>query len=271
MIATELSKKPITASQLLDNLIKEYTSPEAAKEHWQDILKALDEKHHRKCSRTLVNKRVRKLYSKGYWTPEGEKPQLPPAQEPILKIETPETKEILPEPEPARGEVLPEPTPKAEGEQEKPSAEEGITEDERAQLKPILSRGIKRTFGLVAETLMKLSEDAGLSDQEADDSLVLLDIALARWTGTQLGKYYFETTLVLHFGSIAGRTLLMWREKRDKESTAKEEEERRTKAMDEEPEEQPQKKLEPEPEKPILTKEKPYTTKPGFLKASETL
>jgi len=263
------AKRPVTTSQLLDAFIKEYKSPENAKEHWQDILKALDEKHGRKCSRTLVNKRVRKLYSKGQWTPEGEKPRLPPAEEAIIKVGTPEQKEILPEPEPQpEGEVLPEPRPQAE--KEKPSAEEGITEDEHTQLKPILARSIKRTFGIVTETLLKLSEDAGLSDEEADDSLVLLDIALAKWTGTQLGKYYFETTLVLHFGSIAGRTLLAYREKRAKDAAQREEEERRRQAQQKEEEkpkeEQPPKKSE---EKPALSKEKPFTKPPAFLTGAQ--
>jgi hypothetical protein len=269
-------QKPITTSQYLDDIIKTYDSPDMAKAHWEDILSQLEKNTKRKCSRTLVNKRVRKLYAKGQWTPQGETPQLPPAQEPIIRIDQPEEKPILTEPETTKGEVLPEPKPMAKGEKpqgEKP-AEGEVTDEERQQLKPILARSIKRTFGIVSEGLLKLSEDAGLSDQEADDSVVLLEVALSKWTGTSLGKYYFETTLVLHFGSIAGRSLLAWREKRDKDAKAQEirdaeerqERQEQQKAREQQEQESQKKSREKPEEKPMLTKEKPFTgDKPKFL------
>lgn len=261
-------KKPVTTSSFLDDIIKTYNSPEEAKQHWQDILTALKEKK-RTCSRALINKRVRKLYSKGFWTPEGEKPALPIAQEPIIKIDQPETHEILEEPK--LKSTLPEPKPIIEttepktGEEEPRTAGE-LTEEEKAKLRPIMVRSIKRTFGVVTDGLLKLGEKAGITEQESDDCITLLEIGLVKWTGTALEKYYFETTAILHFGSLAGKVFIANREKKAEENAKREEEDRRKKAMEEKPKEEPQKKSEPKPEeKPMLTKEKPYTKAPAFL------
>ena len=260
-------KKLVTTSEILDGIIKTYTSPEEAKQHWQDILTALKPKN-RSCSRALINKRVRKLYSKGFWTPQGEKPALPTAQEPIIKIDQPETHEILKEPE--QKKTLAEPKPMIETETEPTAGEEQqrkegeLTEEEKAKLRPIMVRSIKRTFGVVTDGLLKLGEKAGITEQESDDCITLLEIGLVKWTGTALEKYYFETTAILHFGSLAGKVFIANREKNAAEKAVREEEERRKQAM-EKPKEEPQKKLEPPKEKPQLTKEKPYSSPPAFL------
>ncbi len=269
MMEQQPEKKPTTVSELLDDIIKTYASPQEAKQHWQDILTALKTKD-RTCSRALINKRVRKLYAKGFWTPEGEKPALPLAQEPIIKVDQPETREILEEPK--QKSTLPEPKPIIETEEplktgEEPRQAGELTEEEKAKLRPIMVRSIKRTFGVVTDGLLKLGEKAGITEQESDDCITLLEIGLVKWTGTALEKYYFETTAILHFGSLAGKVFIANREKKREEDAKREEEDRRKKAMEETPKEDPQKKLpEAKPEeKPKLTKEKPYSSPPAFL------
>lgn len=267
MAEPQREKKPVTISELLDNLIKAYASPEEAKKNFQKILDDLKATHGKSCSRALINKRVRKLYSKGFWTPEGEKPALPAAQEPIIKIDQPETREILEEPK--SKSTLPEPKPIIETEEAPKTGEEPrqageLTEEEKAKLRPIMVRSIKRTFGVVTDGLLKLGEKAGITEQESDDCITLLEIGLVKWTGTALEKYYFETTAILHFGSLAGKVFIANREKSAAEKAIREEEERRKQA--EKPKEEPEKKLDPPTEeKPQLTKEKPYTKKPAFL------
>lgn len=261
-------KKRITTSSLIDKIIQDrnFKSPSQATEAWQSILAELQRRFKRKASRTLVRKRVKKLALKGLWEkgiPSGE-PTLPPAQRPLFKIEEPK-------PPPKEEEKPPEEekpsTPSLEPAKKEEAKEElakELTDEEIEKLRPILIRSVKRTFSVFTEALMKLSEKAGLTEQEADDSVVLLEIAMCKYVSPDaLGKYYFETTAVMHFGSIAGRAILEWREKkaREEEETQKliekekrKEEEARKKVEEEEA----RKKSEQKPEPPQPPKDKDY-------------
>lgn len=145
---------------------------------------------------------------------------MPKAEEPIVKIpeisiieeeEIPTTEYIPPEEEELQ--YIP---PEIEKEIPKPPEEIKPIPPEVEELRPIFLRSIKRGFNIVTDRIAEIPE-ASLNEEEADDTMTLINLLLLKYTPTALSQYYLEITALTHFGTIIADRILLWRRKPKKE------------------------------------------------------
>ena len=124
-----------------------------------------------------------------------ELPELPPLEEEGEEEE--EGFEIPPEMPPEEPEAIAEPS-------------------EIDRLRPIFQRSVKRLGDVVIQRFAKVKEGS-ISRQEAIDTEILVFAIIAKYGHIALEAYYLEVTSLMHFSSLALRTLAQRREQREKE------------------------------------------------------
>lgn len=173
-----------------------------------------------KCSPSLVYKWLRRI-------PEDQRKAVE-AAEPVVSVgeEAEEAEEEAPTEE---FEVPSEFEGKEEAEvtEEAPTEEITIEEEaeeaeEQRQLREITKRAIKRFFGIALEEGLGLGKDLGLTDQEAEDTEVLVMLMLAKYVAIEVKENLLEIASGLHFGSIGLKILVAWIKKKRAEGKEKE-------------------------------------------------
>lgn len=232
-----------TKTEQVEKALESYTSVEEMKAHSREIAETLE------CSRGLVYKVINKLAK------TTDLKALPVSQEPVVKIEKGEEKEVISEAEEEELEEIEEPEELEEPEPEELEEEEKeeLEEERQERLGDIFVRSLQRIFDIPVDQL-GLSEKIGLSKQEAEDSGFLVLLLLSKHADIEAEENLLEITTVTHFGSLVGRGVAEWYKKRQEEEKEKEEEE----SKPEPPRAPPQ-----EPETP----ETPETV--GFVAKSE--